>query len=199
VQEEDSVARRKTSKRQVLQVQNKGCKALYLILLERFARFISLDRLKEVAHAMDTQVNESFNNTASWIAPKNKVYCGSQSLKNRLSVAIGINKLGIHEYYKRLFLMLGISMTKNVTHFLQHKDRSRTKRLVKIKTKEQKKHRLKDKLRQLADDTSTARRERSKMDGTYRTGQNLDCDEEQDEDRPVWKKRASTNRKDLIC
>jgi hypothetical protein len=29
---------------------------------------------------MDTQVNESFNNIAAWMAPKNKVYCGSPFL-----------------------------------------------------------------------------------------------------------------------
>jgi hypothetical protein len=50
---------------------------LYAILKEKVDRFVTLDRLKEVAHGMDTQPNESFNNTVSWFAPKNKVYCGS--------------------------------------------------------------------------------------------------------------------------
>jgi hypothetical protein len=73
---------------------------LYKILLEKVNRFITFDRLKEVAHGMDTQVNESFNNTASWFAPKNKVYCGSSSLTNRLSIALGINTLGLTEYFR---------------------------------------------------------------------------------------------------
>jgi hypothetical protein len=59
---------------------------LYAVLNNITSRFITLDRLKEVAHGMDTQINESFNNTASWFAPKNKVYCGSESLANRLSL-----------------------------------------------------------------------------------------------------------------
>jgi hypothetical protein len=56
--------------------------------------FVTVERLTEVAHGMDTQVNESFNNTFSWLAPKNKVYCGSQSLRNRLCIGMGINALG---------------------------------------------------------------------------------------------------------
>jgi hypothetical protein len=91
----------------------------------KLSRFVTLDRLKEVAHRMDTQVNESFNNTASWFAPKNKVYCGSQSLRNRLSIAIGINTLGLYEYYKRLFAVLDVPTTKNIEHFLRVKDNTR--------------------------------------------------------------------------
>jgi hypothetical protein len=60
---------------------------LYVKLQEILERFITPERLKEVAHGMDTQCNESFNNMFSWLAPKNKVYCGTQSLRNRLSAS----------------------------------------------------------------------------------------------------------------
>jgi hypothetical protein len=143
---------------------------LYSILSAKFARFVTLDRLKEVGHVMDTQVNESFNNTASWFAPKNKVYCATSSLTNRLSMAIGINTLGIEEYFRRLFIKLGITMTNNVKYFLETKERSRAKRLAKAKTKEQKVTRLKRKHEQLVSDTAIARKERSKRDGTYQSG-----------------------------
>jgi hypothetical protein len=87
--------------------------SLYKVLQEKLSRFITLDRLKEVAHGMDTQVNEGFNNTVSWFAPKNKVYCGSPSLANRVGIAIGINMLGLHEYFKRLFKCLGIVLSSS--------------------------------------------------------------------------------------
>ena len=54
------------------------CDKLCLIM----ARFVTLEALKEVVHNMDTCANESFNNTIVWVAPKNKVYSGSQSLQN---------------------------------------------------------------------------------------------------------------------
>jgi hypothetical protein len=71
---------------------------LYAVLCAKVGRFISLERLKEIAHGMDTQVNESFNNTVSWMAPKNKVYCGSCSLSNWLCIAVGINSIGLVRY-----------------------------------------------------------------------------------------------------
>jgi hypothetical protein len=156
--------------------------ALYTILSEKImARFITLERLKEVGHSMDTQVNESFNNTVAWIAPKNKVYCGTQSLMNRLSVAIGINKLGLETFYKRLYKMLGISMTNNINHFLQVKDAKRTKRLIKKQTKEAKKARLKRRFDQIKEDEAIAKRDDAKRNPTpYKTGQNMaDGEEEQ--------------------
>lgn len=64
------------------------------------ARFITLESLKEVAHGMDTCANESFNNTIAWLAPKNKVHCGSNSLKNCISIAIGITALGTLEHHR---------------------------------------------------------------------------------------------------
>jgi hypothetical protein len=69
------------------------------ILHDKFARFVTLERLLEVAHGMHTQVNESFNNTASWMAPKNKVYCATSSLTNQLSTDVAMNTLGFEEYF----------------------------------------------------------------------------------------------------
>jgi hypothetical protein len=146
---------------------------------------------------MDTQVNESFNNTAAWMAPKNKMYCGSQSLRNRLLIAIGINKLGLHAYYKMVFTKLGIHMTKNVKHFLEIHDNKRNKRLAKLRTKAKKIERLKNRMLQLKEDTVIAQRERAKRDGTYRTGQNLDDTAE--EEQPLNKKRKAVDRRSLTC
>lgn len=72
------------SQRYYRSMDNKEDSELYNVLKGIVARFTTMERLKEVDHGMDTNVNESFNNTASWIAPKNKVYCGSGSLHTRL-------------------------------------------------------------------------------------------------------------------
>jgi hypothetical protein len=72
---------------------------LYVALNNIVSRFITIERLREVAHSMDTQYNESINNTISWLAPKNKCYGGSQSLRNRISIAVGIVRLGLNKYF----------------------------------------------------------------------------------------------------
>jgi hypothetical protein len=146
---------------------------LYVVINQIAARFVSLPRLKEVAHVMDTQVNESMNNTISWLAPKNKCFGGSQSLRNRISIAVGINSLGLQKYFTRLFHALGISMTDNVRHFLSVRDRHRQKRINKTKTSEHKKFRKEKVFEKLRKDEQVKRNERRKKFGVYRTGINM--------------------------
>jgi hypothetical protein len=113
---------------------------LYVKLQEILERFITPERLKEVAHGMDTQCNESFNNTFSWLAPKNKVYCGTRSLRNRLCIGIGIHALGTTEYFKRVYRKLGINMTDNIAYFLESKEIKRMQRIAKSKETETRKN-----------------------------------------------------------
>jgi hypothetical protein len=128
---------RRTSKR-FYRCKTKDAK-LFDVLQQLLSRFITIDKLREVSHVMDTQVNESLNNTISWLAPKNKCYGGPQSLRNRIAFAVGINSLGLHKYFTRLFHALGIRMTANVVHFLSVKERNRKKRIQKRTTKAQSK------------------------------------------------------------
>jgi hypothetical protein len=132
---------------------------LYGALDKVVGRFVTLDRLQEIAHGMDTQINESFNNTASWFAPKNKVYCGSSSLTNRLSLAVGINSLGLQAYFNRLFTYLGITMVPCIEHFLKVKDNTRNKRHANRKLTVTKKLRSAKKYAQLAADEVLAKKE----------------------------------------
>ena len=111
---------------------------------------------------MDTNVNESFNNTFSWLAPKNKVYCGTQSLHNRIAIGIGIQSIGMVEYFKRVFKTLGIAMTPNVLNFLAVKEVKRSKRHQKGKEAETKKQRLQSKYAQLRLDEAVAKKECAK-------------------------------------
>jgi hypothetical protein len=159
-------------------------------------RFVTIERLREVAHGMDTQVNESFNNTFSWLAPKNKIYCGTQSLRNRLSIGIGINALGLVEYFTRRYKSLGIIMTPNVTHFLEMKEDKRSKRHQKVKLIESKKARRAVRFEKQRKDEATANKERAKRDGTYKPGQNL---EDVTEDNVQDKKPAAVSTANRIC
>ena len=172
---------------------------LYVKLEELVSRFITLERLLEVAHGMDTQVNESFNNTATWFAPKNRVYCGSHSLRNRLGMAVGINSIGFVKYFTRLYWKMGITMEPPVLYFLQQKDRSRSKRLADLKKKEVKKQRMAKKFSRLKDDEIEARKARMKRAGTYRRGMNMDVDGCDDDDEGNNNKPSKKSRKDVVC
>ena len=139
---------------------------LYNKLKSTLARFITLDALKEVAHSLDTCANESFNNTMAWVAPKNKVYAGSNSLSNRMSIAIGIKTLGIEMYYRGLFERLGIKLTNDTLHYLAVKSKVRQKRIARTKTTEYKKKRKAGECQRLKEDTIDAKKARAKRDGS---------------------------------
>jgi hypothetical protein len=81
---------------------NKDAK-LYKILQETIARFITMDKLLEMDHGLDTNQNEAFNNLCTWFAPKNKVYDGSGSLHNRIACAVGISSMGIIGFTRNCF------------------------------------------------------------------------------------------------
>jgi hypothetical protein len=170
---------------------------LYATLKEVLNRFVSLERLQECSHGMDTQVNESFNNSVSWVAPKNKVYCGLSSLANRIGGSIGIKSLGVLEYFKRLFKALGIRVMPNVLHYLDMKDNNQKKRLLKIKTKEAKREKQKAKFERLKETEVVAKRERAKREGSYRPGQNMRDGEE--EEQHLIPPAAKRSRKDAKC
>ena len=148
--------------------------ALYKKLQEILARFVSLDRLKEVAHGMDTNVNESINNTISYFAPKNRVYCSSRSLQNRVAMSIGIISLGFDVYFRRLFKALGVQIHPAVIAFLQSKEKHRQKQLLKRKLTATKRERKAAKFAKLEEEEAKALRARAKRDGTYKTGGNLE-------------------------
>ena len=160
-------------------------KALYDVIEAIMEKYITQERLADMAHGMDTNANESFNNTVSWFAPKNKVYCGSRSLWNRVAIAIGIQSLGYEEYYKRLFKKLGIQVTANVLHFLKVKNHQRSKRLRKQLSPEKKLLRNKRKFDKQRADELIAKKERLTRCGKYRRGMNLDITAEEIAALPV--------------
>lgn len=150
-------------------------KLLYERLQSIVARFITLDALKELAHTSDTCANESFNNTMAWLAPKNKVYCGSNSLKNRMSLAIGLKTLGTKDYFELLYKKLGIKVTNDILHYLTVKSKNRDSRVAKTKTTAYKRKRKADEYARLKRDTEDAIKDKCKREGAvYKSGIGMD-------------------------
>ena len=120
---------------------------------------------------MDTQVNESLNFSIIITAPKNKVFCGTRSLANRLGIAIGIACIGFQAHFELLFDRLGIQVTPNVHHCLGVTEKQRNKRLSDRKKHEEKKKRNKRKHQNLKRDTAIAKAERFKCNNPqYKCG-----------------------------
>jgi hypothetical protein len=147
---------------------------LYALLDSTLERFITLPKLKEMAHGLDTNMNEAFNQICTWFSPKNKVFAGSGSLTNRISFAVGINSVGFDAFFQRLFMRMGMTMTPNVAHYLKVKEKKRVTRLAMIRTKDAKLLKNKSKYDKLKEHTDQAKKEFHQRQGTYRKGMNLD-------------------------
>jgi hypothetical protein len=65
-------------------------------------KYITIKKLKEVAHGYSTQQNESLNNQIAWLAQKNKTLSGSCSLSNRVHLALGITSIGYKPFVTEL-------------------------------------------------------------------------------------------------
>ena len=88
-------------------------------------------------------------------------------------MAIGINLLGFLLCYRRLLAKLGITLTPDMKHFLEAKDRSRSKRLSKLKTTAKKKNRMQSKIENLRNETVIAVKERARREDTCSRGRNI--------------------------
>ena len=94
-------------------------KPLHDKLEEIISPFISLQGLEDIAHGGDTQVNESLNNSMTWLAPKNKTISGSRSLANRVAICCCINLLGYDEFLHRLFQRMGLDMNDSTWYSIR--------------------------------------------------------------------------------
>jgi hypothetical protein len=198
---------RKSSNKFYRNKTTKESSHLYGLLAEKVQRFTTLDRLIEMAHGLDTNMNEAFNQICTWFAPKNKVFAGSGSLNNRISFAVGINSVGLEVFYKRLCKKLGIEVTESIDHFLRIKEAKRANRLAEIRTRTAKIKKNKRKYDKLKADTRLAKLKNHKEQGTYRKGMNLDdpycqlADEEEDNSngQPKANNRTKSNASSQYC
>jgi hypothetical protein len=172
-------------------------KDLYDLLVPILDEFITIERLEEIAHGWHTNVNESFNNSSSYIAPKNRVFSGSQSLRARLSIALGIKLDGFDLFFRKVFQALGIEMEPGVWHYLkwtgdwkrQHRERTQT---VDYKKKRQAK--TNEKIKAYVEQLRQAR----KKNDIYRTG--VAMDNEQDEIcHPVTQSTGKSKQPKKAC
>jgi hypothetical protein len=91
----------------------------YQLLKSIVDKYITLEKLREVAHGFSTQMNESLNNTVAWFAQKNKNLSGTTSLSIRVHLAVGITIAGYEPFLVELFHRVGIELTQGTSKHLK--------------------------------------------------------------------------------
>jgi hypothetical protein len=67
--------------------------------------------LSDLYHDVHSNKCESINGFVTKFLPKKKHFCRTIANPGRRYLALGIDSLGYEEYYRRLFIKLGLDMT----------------------------------------------------------------------------------------
>jgi hypothetical protein len=189
---ESEEERKKSGK--VYRCKTKDAK-LYDALKIILAPFITKEALIEVAHGWDTNANESMNNTISWLAPKNKSYSGTVSLRNRVCMAIGIQSLGYDQYFARLFRELGLDLDDTTKHRLAQNEKQRKYRKEQTKLANNKRKRKQATYVKIANYFEKLKKDRA-AGKEYKTGVSMELTNANvGEEAAIVKVKTATKRK----
>jgi hypothetical protein len=142
----------------------------YDLLKSILDKYISLEKLREVAHGFSTQMNESMNNTIAWMAQKNKTLSGSVALSVRIHLAVGITLVGYEVYIAELLNRMGIELTKGTAGHLNQIWKAKQAWSEKQKQLSHKRKRQDGKQSKLQREITDAEKKRRK-EGWYKPGE----------------------------
>jgi hypothetical protein len=142
----------------------------YQLLKAVIDKYITMERLKEVAHGFSTQMNESMNNSIAWLAQKNKTLSGTCSLAVRIHLAVGITLVGYEQYIAQLCERMGIELTNGTAHHLRALWKAKDCHSTKQKKLSTKRQRQEGKRAKLEQEIQAAEKKRRK-EGYYKPGE----------------------------
>ena len=91
----------------------------FAVMKELYEPFFTDEKLEEMRHTFETQVNESLNVAIMMLAPKHKTYSKSMSLQNRVMIGAGVKNCGFGGYWAAVFDQLGIEVTSSTAVFFE--------------------------------------------------------------------------------
>ena len=108
---------------------------LYTEIMRVYERFIQPNMLKQVWHRWNTQKNEAMNTSVAALAPKNKTYSMSESLRTRVAIAAGCQIVGFAKFWSICCQSLGFQIDSNLLSLLEARDKTKRNKNVRSSTK----------------------------------------------------------------
>jgi hypothetical protein len=142
----------------------------YELLKAIVDKYITPERLSEVAHGYSTQRNESLNNNVSWLAQKNKSLSGSQSLSVRVHLAVGITISGYKPFIQELLGRMGVELSEGTARHLDKLWREKQSKSSLRKQADYKNKRNEKKREKLEEEIKGAEKKR-RATGWYKPGE----------------------------
>eukprot|EP00957_Ditylum_brightwellii_P124896 9521238-Ditylum_brightwellii.AAC.1 len=79
------------------------------------------------------QLNKGMNLAVTKYAPKTKTFSRTMSLRNQVSVALGVQNMGHATFWSKAYKKLGMHMSPSMTTCLKEKDAKFAERQAKAK------------------------------------------------------------------
>ena len=83
---------------------------LYVVMKEKYSRYVSDEFLTQCCHEHDTQMNEGLNRSVSKYVPKGTNFCTTTSLITRVYIAAGIQLVGNHFLWTNVMKALNLDI-----------------------------------------------------------------------------------------
>jgi hypothetical protein len=133
---------------------------LYSELKAILDKFTSVERLNDVHHVFETQVNESLNQSVSLLVPKNRTYSMTMALTSRVMICCGMHLLGRGSYWMQVCEALKLSIPDATLQYLTNEQKKAQERKKQRSLPEFKRHRsaaFKEKIKQYTEDNIKAK------------------------------------------
>jgi hypothetical protein len=160
---------------------------LYLQLKTHHDKFTTEEALREMYHEFHSNKCESLNGNITKYVPKNKHYCCTLSNKGRTHTAVGVDSVGYVQFYRRLFVILGVEELPTTTECHTDLDTGRIRKAAWDKTTERKRRRAEANTEKCLEGRQLTKRDNIK-NFAYRRGMagpQVDDPEEEDQTKRV--------------
>ena len=163
----------------------------FTAVMEVHEFFTTDEKLLEMLHWHNTQLNESLNMRLVELAPKHKNYSRTKSLDYKVAMVAGHHNLGMIAYYTSVFKELNLDMDDSLMAWFRKKDYMKDRKKLndcRPEVKARRRFKFEAKLKEDLYKESTA----GPKDGTYKSGVALAKDASN-------KKRKSKGKKRDFC
>ena len=92
-------------------------------MVAKYSKYITVEYLTQCCHMYDTQLNEGMNRSVSKYVHKGTNFCGTNSLRNRVYIAAGVQLVGNHFYWTEVMRSLELTIPLQTELYLLDLDK----------------------------------------------------------------------------
>ena len=131
----------KTKEQMLMERNNRGyyqCRhkhaVVYKKIMETLEPYLSDENLRQLFHPYHMRHNEALNKSVATYAPKHKIFSMTESLSTRVGIVAGLQILGYHYFWRRVFDYFNICFDNHLSNVLTKMQQKKSRQQVRSKT-----------------------------------------------------------------